>query len=58
MPHTNISFTTPSARLTASSAVTGFGGRRFLVPQYEEAAKDCRCAGQTSNDRLNPKFSR
>jgi len=32
-----------------SSAVAGFGGRRFLVLQHEEAAKDCRCAGSSKN---------
>jgi len=29
----------------APSAVAGFGGRRFLVLQHEEAAIDCRGAG-------------
>jgi len=32
--------------LPASSDVAGFGGRRFVVLQYEEAAKDCRGAGR------------
>ncbi len=35
--------------LERASAVAGFGGRRFLVPQHEEAAKDCRCAGSCAN---------
>ncbi len=29
---------------TSASDVAGFGGRRFLVLQHEEAAKDCRVA--------------
>jgi hypothetical protein len=29
--------------------VAGFGGRRFLVLQYEEAAKACHCAGHSKS---------
>jgi len=32
-----------------SSAVAGFGGRRFVVPHHEDAAKDCRCADSSKN---------
>jgi hypothetical protein len=28
-----------------ASAVAGFGGQRFLVPQHEAATKASRCAG-------------
>jgi len=38
-----------AARHQASSPVAGFGGRRFRVLPYEEAAKDCRWAGDPQN---------
>ncbi len=40
--------TSRSAAVATSRAAAGFGGRRFLVPQYEEAAKDCCCAGSNT----------
>jgi len=36
-----------------SSAVAGFGGQRFLVPQYEVAAKARRCAGKNTHCNTN-----